>query len=91
VNPLGRSSLNFLSPEFNCRGCGAHEAYLSHPRGLFEKYLLPILFLRVVRCDRCYVRSYVPRVVSARERPLPPRKQPESQPATAESHDSRIA
>lgn len=86
-----RSSGSFLAEEFHCRGCGGHDAYRSRPRGFFERYLLPLVFLRPVRCDRCYLRSYVWRTVSARERTLPGRKQLESQPLPPSNRDSRIA
>jgi hypothetical protein len=91
VSPLVRPSWSLFFEEFHCRGCGAEDAYQSRPRGFFESYLLPILFLQPVRCDHCYLRSYIPRSVTARERTRPPRKQPESQPAPEVQADSRIA
>ena len=95
MTPLSRASWSFFFEEFHCRGCGTEEAFYSRPRGFFEKYLLPLFFFQVVRCDRCYRRSYIPRSVEARQRSTPPppplKKQPESQPATSSNSDSRIA
>jgi len=91
VSPSLGSSRNPLTAEFHCRGCGAHDAYRSRPRNFFERFLLPVLFLQPVRCDRCYLRSYVLRTVAARERTLPGSKHPESQPSPDPNQPSRIA
>ena len=71
---------NFLD-EFHCRGCGGHEVYRSRPRNFFERYALPVLLLRPVRCERCYHRRYVFRTIPALERVQIERKLPESQTA----------
>jgi len=91
VAPPIRSSWNPFAAEFYCRGCGGHDAYQSRPRNFFERYLLPVVFLRPVRCDRCYLRSYVLRTVVARERALPGTKGLESQPPPNSNQQSRIA
>ena len=88
---LTRPSWRPFSTEFECRECGAREAYRSRPRGFFEMYVLPIFFLQPVRCDRCYLRSYVPRSFAARERTQHEPMQPKSQPDGAANHTSRIA
>ena len=88
---LPRPSWRLFPVEFHCRGCGAKEAFLSRPRGFLEAYVLPIFFLQPVRCDRCYLRSYVPRSFAAQERPQRQRMQPKSQPDAASNHTSRIA
>jgi hypothetical protein len=62
--------------EFVCRGCGAQAAYRSRPRGFFETYVLPVLLLQAVRCERCYQRAYVLRTIPALERVQPDREQP---------------
>jgi hypothetical protein len=80
-----------FSNEFHCRGCGFDDAFRSRPRGFFEKNILAIFFLQPVRCDRCYLRSYVSRAIPVRDRPRLERKQPESQPATTESANTRVA
>ena len=91
MSPSSRPSWSLLFEDFHCRGCGAQEAYRSRARGLFERYVLPVLFMQPVRCDHCYLRSYIPRTVAARERALPMRKEPESQPGAGTNAGSRIA
>lgn len=80
-----------FSAEFRCRECGSTGAYRSRPRGFFEMYVLPIFFLQPVRCDRCYLRSYVPRSFAAQERPPRERMQPKSRPGAASNPTSRLA
>ena len=65
------------SKTFYCgRHCGSHEGYLSGPRGFVEKYLLPLLLLRPVRCGICFRRYYmsVHVRVSEREKQKVPRR-----------------
>jgi len=80
---------------FHCRGCGGHEVYGSRPRNFFERYALPIVFLRPVRCERCYHRRYVLRSIPILERLEGERKRPQSQPvdriADRTNDDRRIA
>jgi hypothetical protein len=66
-----------FSTEFRCPNCSADDATQSRARGFFEANMLPILLLQPVRCERCYLRSYVSRWVPARERPQ--RKPPNSE------------
>jgi hypothetical protein len=54
---------------FQCRDCGSVEVYRSRPRNVIEKYILPVLGLRRVRCADCFRRSYRPFFVILRERP----------------------
>jgi hypothetical protein len=54
--------------QFQCRDCGSVEGYRSRPRNFVEKYVLPALYLRPVRCGDCFRRSYQPGFVLARER-----------------------
>jgi len=91
VTRLTRPSWAPFSNEFRCCDCGSDEAFRSRPRGFFEKYVLAILFLQPVRCDRCYLRSYVSQGVAVRERPRLERKQPESQPVASAARNSRVA
>jgi hypothetical protein len=46
--------------EFCCHNCGGREGYVSRPRNFVEKYALPSLMLRPVRCGDCYRRSWRP-------------------------------
>jgi hypothetical protein len=80
-----------LFDEFHCRGCGSKEAYRSRPRGVVEKYLLPLLLLRAVRCERCYRRCYVFRTIPVPERVAAAAKEPQSQPPDGTSSDGCVA
>jgi hypothetical protein len=91
VIPFARSSWSRLFEEFNCRGCGAGEAFRSRPRGLFEKFVLPLLLLQTVRCDRCYHRSYILRTVPALERAPLTRKESQSESVAEPKTDNRVA
>jgi len=53
---------------FQCVDCGSIEGYRSRPRNLIEKYILPVLGLRLVRCSDCFRRSHQPFFVIVRER-----------------------
>jgi hypothetical protein len=57
-----------LSKPFKCVDCGSSEGYRSRPRTFTEKYLLPLLLLRPVRCGDCFRRCYRPIFVPVRER-----------------------
>ena len=89
--PPAQPSGSQFFEEFHCRGCGGKEAYRSRPRGFFEKYVLPMLLLQVVRCERCYHRSYVLSTIPVLERIPADRKQSQSQPAGDSKPDSRVA
>ncbi len=91
MTPATRPFWSPFSAEFQCRGCGAHQAYRSRPRGFFEAYILPVFFLQPVRCDRCYLRSYVPRSVPAPQRPQHERGLPKAQSSGVSDRTSRIA
>ena len=88
---LPRSVWRLSSREFECRGCGGKDAFRSRPRGLFERYVLPMLSLLPVRCDRCYRRSYVRASVAVRERSQAERKRPQSQLEATTERTSRTA
>jgi hypothetical protein len=90
MTPMAHCSWSFPSFEFKCRGCGAHEAFRSRPRGFFEAFVLPFFSFQAVRCDRCYLRSYVPRVIPCRERIQPESRPPASEPGTPHQN-SRVA
>ena len=44
--------------EFRCRDCAGKMALRSRPRTFSERYILPVLFLQPVRCERCFRRDY---------------------------------
>jgi hypothetical protein len=84
------SSWTHFLDEFHCRGCGGHEVYRSHPRNFFERYVLPVLLLRAVRCERCFHRRYVFRTIPVLDRVQAERKPPESQTAGISAPNSRV-
>jgi hypothetical protein len=64
-----------LSRQFLCHDCGSLVGFRSRPRTLTEKYLLPVLLLRPVRCGDCFRRYYRPLFVEVRERePMGPHR-----------------
>lgn len=91
VSSLAKPSLIQLFAEFRCRNCGTQEAYRSRPRGVIEKYVLPLLLLRAVRCERCYYRSYVLSTVPTLQRDQPDSKQLRRRPADGSRRDTRVA
>jgi hypothetical protein len=91
VTPLASPSWSRSFEEFHCRGCGFQEAVRSRPRGFFERHVLPLLLLQVVRCERCYHRSYVWSSIPALERVPADRKHSQSEVAGASKSDDRVA
>jgi hypothetical protein len=57
-----------FASQFSCPDCGNSEAYRSRRKNFLEKYILPFLFLKPVRCTRCFRRSNASSLVSVRER-----------------------
>jgi hypothetical protein len=53
---------------FECRDCGGLNGYRSRPRNFSEKFLLPLLFLRPVRCGDCFRRTYQSALIPVRSR-----------------------
>jgi hypothetical protein len=88
---VSRSSWSQFFEEFYCRGCGFQDACRSRPRGFFERRVLPLLLLQVVRCERCYHRSYVWSTIPALERVPADRKQSESETAGGSKSGDRVA
>jgi hypothetical protein len=56
------------SKPFFCRDCGSSQAYRSRARSFFERFLLPLVLLRPVRCADCFRRCYAPVFVEVKER-----------------------
>ena len=44
--------------KFQCRDCGSEVGFRSRRRTFSERYLLPLLLLRPVRCGECFRRDY---------------------------------
>jgi len=53
---------------FQCHDCGSFEGYLFRHPATTEKYLLPLLLLRPVRCGDCFRRCYRSIFVQVRAR-----------------------
>ena len=53
---------------FECQNCGGFNGYSSRPRSLAEKYILPLFFLRPVRCGDCSCRTFQNRFVPVQTR-----------------------
>ena len=76
--------------EFRCRDCGGEVAYESRPRTITEKYLLPLLRLKMIRCGDCFRRFVRPTSLPARARALP-HKGPHSQTSVPPPVGTRVA
>jgi hypothetical protein len=57
-----------LSKRFGCKDCGSTEGYRSRPRTFLERYMLPFVLMRPVRCGDCFRRTYEWSFVEIRER-----------------------
>ena len=57
-----------FSSHYRCSDCGGSEGFRSRRRSFVEKYLLPFLFLRPVRCAKCFRRSHASVFAGVRER-----------------------
>jgi hypothetical protein len=53
---------------FECQNCGGFNGFSSRPRSFAEKYILPMLFLRPVRCGDCSCRTFQNRFVPVQKR-----------------------
>lgn len=91
MTPLSKPSWNRFFDEFYCLECCSQEAYRSRPRNFLEKYLLPLLLLQTVRCERCYHRVYVLSSIPVLERFPPERKQPQREPGGGSRPNSGVA
>ena len=76
--------------QFHCRDCGSDVAYESRPRTLTEKYFLPVVRLKTVRCGECFRRYVRPIALPVRARELP-RRGPHSQTPAPPVTGSRVA
>jgi hypothetical protein len=54
--------------EFYCDDCGSDVGFRSRRRTFSERYLLPLFFLRPVRCAECFRRDYRLIFMPVRER-----------------------
>lgn len=69
-----------MSPRlFECSECGGFNGYRSRPRNFTEKFIMPLLFVRPVRCGNCYQRTFQSMLVAV----LPRRESKKIQSVTA--------
>jgi hypothetical protein len=54
-----RTALALASAKrYRCRDCGREVGFRSQPRNSIERYILPLLLMRPVRCAECFRRDY---------------------------------
>jgi hypothetical protein len=53
---------------FHCDDCGSDTGFHSRRRTFSERYLLPVFFLKPVRCAECFRRDYRLLFVPVKER-----------------------
>jgi hypothetical protein len=66
--PSPRGLWKMTSGLFQCQYCGGYNGYRSRSKTFAEKFILPLLFLRTVRCGDCHKRSVQTFLVQVRER-----------------------
>jgi hypothetical protein len=78
-----------LVPSYFCRDCGSELGFRSRRRNFAERYLLPLLLLKPVRCGECFRRDY--RLIFTRvcDRMPEPAKMPPAKPT--DSSRSNVA
>jgi hypothetical protein len=54
--------------QFHCHDCGSDTGFRSRRRTVSERYLLPIVLLKPVRCAECFRRDYRLLFVPVKER-----------------------
>ena len=47
-----------LFPAYRCDDCGSETGFRSRPRTWGERFILPLLLLKPVRCGECFRRDY---------------------------------
>ena len=47
-----------LTKSYRCSVCAGKEGFRSRPRTLTERYILPLLLMKPVRCAACFHRDY---------------------------------
>jgi hypothetical protein len=77
-----------LIPPYRCRDCASDVGFRSRRRSLIERFLLPLLLLKPVRCGECFRRDswWIWTPVRDRLSDIPraaPRMMPSKPPATS--------
>ena len=65
---MSSSPASSLVLPYRCRDCGSEVGFRSRRRNLLERYLLPLLLMRPVRCSDCFRRDYRLIFTDVRER-----------------------
>jgi len=65
---MSNASDSLSSRLYRCPDCGNNVGFRSRPRTFAERYLLPLLLLRPVRCGHCFRRDYRLILTPVRER-----------------------
>ena len=55
---MNDSSDRLWARPYFCRDCGSGVGFRSRRRTLTERYILPLLLLKPVRCGECFRRDY---------------------------------
>jgi hypothetical protein len=55
---MSDSPVRPLVSPYRCNDCGNESGFRSRRRTLTERFLLPLVFLRPVRCGECFRRDY---------------------------------
>ena len=74
---------------YYCRDCGSDVGFRSRRRNLVERYLLPLLLLRPVRCGECFRRDYRLIFTRVRDRMPEPVQMPPAK--TRDTSQSNVA
>jgi hypothetical protein len=73
-----------LIPPYRCRDCASEVGFRSRRRTFTERFILPLLLLKPVRCGECFRRDYRWIFTEVRDRlPEMPRMMPGKPPATS--------
>ena len=65
---INDSPAQTLIPPYRCRDCGSSEGFRSRRRSLVERFFLPLMLLKPVRCGECFRRDYRLIFTKVRER-----------------------
>ena len=79
-----------LISSYRCRDCASEVGFRSRRRTLTERFILPLLLLKPVRCGECFRRDYRLVFTEVRDRlPDLPRETPRMMPANPSATSNR--
>jgi hypothetical protein len=77
-----------VNSSYRCLDCGSEAGFKSRRRTLTERFLLPLVLLKPVRCGECFRRDYWWTWIPVRERLSDvPRIMPGKQPAATSNRN----